>query len=344
MHKLMLILSLLILSGCNPEKDQDFQVKRHEGQQWKLLDQNHGHAGSAWGLKDCASCHVISDIHKQQEQRLQQLVKDKSYQSCAGCHGDNNTSLKRQCLICHNNDDLPAAPYYLGNNSHRLSQSNSHQLTANNSPSESSLSDEDCLSCHKLSDMNGEFNRQVDLTRLIDHNGELQPYRNESDFCLRCHNDRAAISEHPLPAAGRPALSQMENYYRSFDRHGGIDGSGDGTYSGLRKNTDGTTGYRYQSLVECSDCHEMHGSHNQKLLLPSSRVGLSQLDISLRASDYSINTDKDDYSQLCVMCHQMNIVVEKGAKNAGNGLSGVHETASSCLACHKHGSSTQAGL
>ncbi len=192
--------------------------------------------------------------------------------------------------------------------------------------------------------MNGSFDKQIDLTRLPDHNNELQPYRNESEFCLRCHNSDHQINGFEMSADSSQTLSTMDINYEFFDKHGYVDGSGERTYSGLRKNSDPEQGYQYRTLVECSDCHEMHGSHNEKLLLPSSKVGLSKLDEQFRQANHSINITEDDFSQLCVMCHVMDIAVEESKLDTGNGLAGVHEANSECLSCHKHGSSTQVGL
>jgi len=51
-----------------------------------------------------------------------------------------------------------------------------------------------------------------------------------------------------------------------------------------------------------------------------------------------------DYSQLCVTCHQMQDIVEQGAQNTGNGLSGVHQVGGDCRVCHVHGMAVQTGL
>lgn len=336
--RLAIMLSTLFLLACQVDSGSDVQIKQYEGQGWFLLDENHGDAGSAWGVSDCAACHLIKDIHRNEKKLLKNLVIKKGYQTCAGCHGNNNTQIKRECVICHNDQDLDSSPYTLGNKAHNF-QSNSDKSLA------SLLNDEACIDCHKLSDMNGLFDKQVDLTRLPDHNNELQPYRNESEFCLRCHNNEHQVLGFEIPSSlNSETLSRMKDNYEFFDRHGYVEGSGERTYSGLRKNASSISGYKYQTLVECSDCHEMHGTHNEKLIIPSSQVGLSKLDIEFRQKNHSISVLEDDYSQLCVMCHVMEIPLEKSDQDTGNGLSGVHETSSECLSCHKHGSAAQVGL
>jgi hypothetical protein len=135
-------------------------------------------------------------------------------------------------------------------------------------------------------------------------------------------------------------LIALEDDYRYIDYHGWRDGSGEGTYHGLR------SGYRYPQLVDCSDCHALHGTSNQKLIIDSSLKGASQLNGErFLLNDYRVEiNEQGDYSQLCVLCHEMASQVDEGNLDTGNGLSGVHLVGQDCRPCHTHGESSQVGL
>ncbi len=296
--KANIILCLVILSGCGgDDSNQSVATKL-------ILDATHG---AAYGLTDCSACHAITIIHKNAPV-IRDMVANKGFATCMGCHGDNGTGKNRQCAICHNTTDLPHAPWQTGQFSHDF---------------ETTMTDKDCVTCHYSSDMNGEFIAQIDLSA-----------NNISEFCLGCHNrgNPQLVTEqaydHPLIA--------MEDNYRFIDKHGWVDGVGNRTYSGLRRN------YEYQSLVDCTDCHAMHGTDNPGLLIDEVRKGASKLEPTTQ--NYSVSVENGNYAQLCVLCHQMTTILEDGDKNVGNGLSGVHAISGDCRSCHSHGEAVQAGL
>jgi hypothetical protein len=135
-------------------------------------------------------------------------------------------------------------------------------------------------------------------------------------------------------------LVAMEDDYRYIDYHGWRDGSGEGTYHGLR------SGYRYPQLLACSDCHALHGTMNEKLIIDNSVKGASLLDgEQFLENEYTIAINQQgDYSQLCVICHEMTLLADEGDLNTGNGLSGVHSVGQDCRPCHTHGEASQVGL
>jgi cytochrome c553 len=295
-----------------------------------LLNESHGDNGLAWGLEVCSACHALTVIHQGASQIVRKMVREKGFDSCSGCHGSNGTSAPRQCLICHNDTDLPGAPYLDGSHSHNFFH-----------PQDAGLKDSDCLVCHLASDMNGSFDLNLDLTILPDTSGLSSAYLTQADFCLRCHN-----RDHQQPGYEMQGddytdpLIALEDDYRYIDYHGRRDGSGEGTYHGLR------SGYRYPQLLECSDCHALHGTSNQKLIIDNSVKGASMLD----GEQFLLNTfpiavtEQGDYSQLCVVCHQMTATVDEGDLDTGNGLSGVHLVGQDCRPCHTHGEASQVGL
>lgn len=293
-----------------------------------LLTPKHGGDGSAWGVAQCSSCHVINKIH-QQAPNIRDIVKNKGYGVCAGCHGNNGVEANlRECVICHNAKDLPQSPVLTENKNHNFD-------TTTDAP----LKDKDCIACHVAADMDGNFEPAVDLSKFPDQTGAFTPYAKQTDFCLRCHNQNHQQTEfrikNPDPTN---ALSAAEYDFLNTDVHGLRKGLGDTAYAGLRE------GYRYQTAVECTDCHAMHSTHNDKLIIGDSSAGVFQLDSAFRNAKHKVNVSSDDDSQLCVLCHVMRKPIGQAQKDTGNGLAGVHLTGagSNCRACHAHGKNEKA--
>ena len=327
MSRWLVILLSLSLIACGSDDQSSLDTSRPGG---LLLDETHGDNGLAWGLEKCDGCHAMTVIHQDTTEIIREMVRDKGYETCSGCHGDNGTDQPRRCLVCHNPDDLPTAPYLDGRHSHTFPPSDG-----------SAMSDEDCLVCHDYSDMDGSFDLNLDLTSFRDATGQSSAYLVEADFCLRCHNrDHQQIGFEISGESYSDPLIALEDDYRHIDYHGWRDGSGEGTFNGLRP------AYAYPQVVACSDCHAMHGTSNQKLIIDTTRKGARRLNESQFISrDYSIEVnDQGDYSQLCVICHAMQFEIDEGRVNTGNGLSGVHLVGDDCRPCHTHGEASQAGL
>jgi cytochrome c553 len=323
----LLLLLGLLLSACGSEDSSLISTSRPAG---LLLNESHGDNGLAWGIEACDTCHAITVIHQDTSQSIREIVRDKGFSSCTGCHGSNGTSAPRQCLICHNEIDLPGTPYLDGNHSHNFFQQQN-----------AGLKDSDCLVCHHASNMDGSFDLNLDLTIFSDASGLPSDYIAQADFCLRCHNRDHQQSGYEMQGDGyADPLIAMEDDYRYIDYHGWRDGSGEGTYHGLR------SAYRYPQLVACSDCHALHGTSNEKLIIDNSAKGTSMLDgeLFLRSTFPIEVNEQGDYSQLCVVCHEMTLRVDEGDLDTGNGLSGVHLVGQDCRPCHTHGEASQVGL
>ncbi len=294
-----------------------------------LLTERHGGDGSAWGNENCSACHFSRSIHRDAP-AIRGIVRDVGFDSCTGCHGQNGTDAIRRCTICHNADRLPRSPIQEGIETHDFSVDEQHVLA-----------DEQCLICHQSSDMDGTFEADIDLTRYQNQFNRFSvPYRNGVEFCLSCHNREDQIPGFEMqPRFLRDPLVTINDSYRHIDFHGFVRGSGDRIYAGLRAGS-----YQYGDLVECTDCHAMHGTHNKKLIVDRTDAGMVGLDPAIRNQPVFINVERGDYSQLCVTCHSMNVIVEFGADDTGNGLSGVHEVGIDCRICHVHGLAVQTGL
>jgi len=326
---LLFLITVLMLSSCG---GSDMPTQSSQGK--LILDQNHGDGGNAWEKENCDSCHAIKVIHKNATADIRDLTRKKGYDSCVACHGTNGTQAVRQCMTCHNDQDLPRSPLTDGGKVHHFKG----EKTAK-------LNDQECVTCHEASDMNGVFDLNTDLTHFENKAGVKPDYQTEAEFCQSCHNRAHQQADFPIIGkAYDDPLIAIEDDYRFFDYHGFRDGSDQGTYNGLRE------GYRYPQVVNCTDCHAMHGTHNNQLIIDSSKKGVKSLLDSFRNKSYAVDTDgangtvAGDYGQLCVLCHKMEVINDSGAKNAGNGLSGVHEVDSDCRDCHTHGEATQIGL
>lgn len=295
-----------------------------------LMNNNHGGDGSAWGNSQCASCHLLAYIHANTNPQLKNLVKEKGYASCAGCHGDNGTHAQRECLLCHNENNLASVAQQVGDKTHNFSAHGS---------STSNLTDSQCITCHYDANMDGDFTANVDLTHFNNQYGIQSDYKHKNDFCLACHNkDHQQVGFTIDTSNYRDPLVAMEDNYHFIDMHGSKKGSGERTYSGLR------AGYHYASVVACTDCHAMHGTHNEQLIIDNTHEGLSRLSTQVKDQGLSINTDNGEYAQLCVTCHTMDRLIEDSELDTGNGLNGVHQANGSCVECHRHGMAVQTGL
>ena len=331
MHKQYRLYFLIILFACLTLGGQttfarDVSLKNNH----ILLTPTHGGDGSAWGQSDCAVCHVRRNIHTAGAGRpIRDIVLAAGYESCTGCHGQNGTSSPQRCSICHNRNLLPQSPL--------MENAKNHNFSVNK---DSALSDRNCLACHDASDMDGQFEPSVDLTHYPSQGGLDLPYRNQTEFCLRCHNQDKQQPGFEMKARfPRDPLVMMELNYRYIDKHGYPKGSGERTYAGLRESD-----YQYGTLVECTDCHAMHGTHNEKLIIDRSDTGASLLNPELRGLPVFIDVERGNYAQHCVVCHESESSVEATGEDTGNGLNGVHRVSGPCLACHVHGMAVQTGL
>lgn len=294
-----------------------------------LLTPSHGD-GTAWGKKKCNSCHFLQSMHKTVP-NIKAIVDKKKFGTCTGCHGTNGTKAARECLICHNIKDLPVNPIRTGKHRHDFNLKKDLPTTS-----------AQCVICHNASDMDGQFEVRQDLSVLNDKEVGTQPYADVNQFCLRCHNRDHQQKKQPIKNAGKrdQSIAAEDDFYH-IDKHGVVDGLADGIYNGLRSGK-----YVYKSIVDCVDCHTMHGTTNNSLIIDDSRKGAFLLDQDIRNTPYKVEIfDNSDYSQLCVLCHDMKTVLHGGDTDTGNGLSGVHfNFGNECVTCHRHGERIQKGL
>lgn len=318
-------LLVLFLAGCETVKDEVDVSQEGSG---LLLTSSHGGDGSAWGLPECGACHAMAAIHQNVATGTRGLVEEKGYGTCTGCHGTNGTEEERACLVCHNATDLAETPYQDGLHRHGFGKGTAVDPA-----------DADCLVCHDASDMDGSFEPAVDLARLPDEASVRSAASSIPDFCVRCHNRDHQQSGYEISVTNYDdPLAAVEDSYRYIDQHGWVDGSGERTYAGLRE------GYQYRTLVACTDCHAMHGTANEALIVDGSHKGASRLDPAFRAQAFGVAITDGRYGQLCVLCHAMEYTLDSGAVDTGNGLAGVHEVETDCRPCHSHGEAVQAGL
>ena len=322
-----LLMATTLLYACGGSESENREVSLESGN--LILAASHGDEGSAWTLPDCAACHAMEVIHAEAE-GVRTIVRDKGYTTCTGCHGRNGSSESepRRCGVCHNSHDLPQAPQLQGQHAHTFTVGDA-----------AAADDAQCLHCHVASDMDGSFELNRDLTGYPDATQIVSRYGSVSDFCLRCHNrDHQQVGFEITSSRFDNPLIAIEDAFHFVDQHGLIDGNGSRIYAGLRE------GYQYQTAVSCTDCHAMHGTDNAKLIIDNSLKGVARLDASIREAPHNVTVSGGDYSQLCVLCHQMSVLLDDGHLDTGNGLAGVHEVGSDCRVCHTHGEAVQAGL
>lgn len=322
-----LMLVLLLLTGLCANAVCAKTVSQASGN--LLLDPSHGN-GEAWGKSRCSACHALLRLHETVP-TIKAIVDNKKFASCTGCHGTNGTHAERQCIVCHNSKDLPQSPVRGGRHRHDFNSTKDIKTTS-----------QQCVVCHQASDMDGHFELDQDLTHFDDRVAGKQAYANSSEFCLRCHNLDHQQKQWPIRHSNsqRDQLKRAEDHYRYIDAHGIRDGNADGIYNGLR-----TGRYAYQSVVDCADCHTMHGTSNHSLIIENSRQGVLLLDDAFRKQNWSVDVVGDDVSDLCVLCHNMRTVIDGGDSPTHNGLSGVHfNEGRDCLMCHSHGEGVQKGL
>ncbi len=316
----MAVFCLALLASLPALAVRTIDISAAEGR--LILSERH----EGWGKSRCQACHVLRMIHKDAP-HIRGIVRDKGFDTCTGCHGRNGTGAERRCLICHNGRDLPRSPMQTGAHTHDFDRRHDRPLT-----------DRDCLICHRSADMDGRWELNVDLTRLPDAQGFTDGYRHEAEFCLTCHNRSHPLPGFPIEGDYRDPIVAIEDDWRYIDKHGYPKGSGQRTYAGLRPP------YHYGMTLDCTECHAMHGTENPKLILDDSRKGAFLLPFRDQGVPVKVFTDLGDYSQLCVLCHQMETPVEDALIDTGNGLHGVHEVGTDCTLCHTHGRAAQVGL
>lgn len=315
--RLFIILLTLIIKPAVAVENLDVSLERGQ----LLLTQRH----AGWGQHRCAGCHVLSRIHDDAP-HIRKIVQSKGFATCTGCHGDNGTGSERPCQICHNEQDLPFSPQLAGAHPHDFDITLDRPLT-----------DQDCLVCHHAADMDGEWEIDTDLTGFPNADGITEPYRHESEFCLRCHNRDHQVPGFPVQQRNfQDPLVAIAETWHHMDEHGFVSGSGQRTYTGLRPP------YQYGSVLACTDCHAMHGTNNPKHIIDNSQKGAFALEI--RDEAIGVEVFGGDYSQLCVLCHEMTTPIEDALIDTGNGLAGVHRVGTDCRLCHTHGKPGMTGL
>ncbi|MCK5889257.1 MAG: hypothetical protein KAG19_04885 [Methylococcales bacterium] len=317
-----LLLSVLLIMPMLSGAAEGIDVSLKKGT--ILLTPIHGGDGSGWGKDNCSACHFKNRIHKNTSETVRNMVKDVGFTTCAGCHGQNGTKTPRLCNVCHNPSLVPSTPSLVGT---------PHYFEGNGV---GALGDKDCVVCHKSSDMNGQFNPETDLTTYSNTGTQSR-----TRFCLGCHNTTHQQAGHEMKARfPKDPLVNIEQQYNTIEKHGFLAGTKKGIFTGLRKGS----GYQYPDVVECTDCHAMHGTHNPKLIIDQSNAGLKRLTPSLRNLPVPIKVGNGDYSQLCVTCHDMDKKVDHASRDTGNGLSGVHVVGVNCSSCHTHSMIPQEGI
>lgn len=347
---LMLLLANLLLSACggSSSASDSYQPSGAIEAPRLLFSTAHG-GGQGWGQAKCFTCHPMSKVENAHVRvpvirdslvRLSAKIGGEADRACLACHDTNGLDpvASRECLICHGDNDIVAG-------ARMFSGAHQHTITKIGG---SAQRDADCIICHERSNMDGVFERDVDLTRF---SGSSNAWIN--DFCLACHDvsGAAGILPPPLrfPEPPEEPLS-FSDLSRTFLGAGTTDAERQATadFHGFGRGTDPATkpilfgGNTYRpgydqhdhSPLACTDCHLVHASSNPYLITDSG-ARASMLDQDEPARNAGVAVTERNFEQLCAVCHTNPEGVE-----VGNGLQAhLHFTGytGDCVSCHFHG-------
>ncbi len=288
MRKLLLVAgALLLTAGCGgggggiakPDVHyRDFGINVAKRSAPYLTPENHK---DGWGQSDCLGCHqnfkhtmATPDMPADKYQSLIDSAVEKvgvnnSILVCSACHGTNGATktgtgepVERKCLVCH--DNFERLHFYKGTSLRK----HFHDFNGNGK-----IDDFDCVVCHWQPDMDGIVEPETDFGKL---GGTFK--RNSQELCLTCHsNGWRTVSEEPLADTNGDGqadtkVTPPENPPDIATPWSG-NWHGEGTYSAGDKLFKNITlsgellFHTKHAALECVDCHNPHGSNNDKLIV-----------------------------------------------------------------------------
>jgi len=322
-----IVIFSFLLIACGGSGDGDSPTLSGSFDPPQLTDPTKHGGGLGWENEDCFNCHPItelSDIHSYNPDLADSFseISENDPGVCLYCHGNNGlddvTAEDYQCELCHKNEEIvSSAVMFYGSHEHDIN-------------SDGLLSNDDCIICHEISDMNGAIDLSVDFRQ------STTEYTNVTDFCLTCHDFNGAFGVIPPTLQFDNDTNNILNTYLGMgstdseqkltaDVHGVADGvpMSFGIFRG---------DYDYNMQIPCLSCHEVHTSENNYLIAEDgSNAELADED----AKSAEVMVLDNDFSELCVLCH-----TNEDGSVTGNGLREVvHDSpySSNCTECHYHG-------
>lgn len=243
-----------------------------------LTPENHK---DGWGQSNCLICHqnfkhtmATPDMPADKYQSLINSAVEKvginnSILVCSACHGTNGVTktgagqpVERKCLVCH--DNFERLHFYRGTSQRK----HFHDFNGNGR-----IDDFDCVVCHWQPDMDGIVEPYTDFGRI---GGTVK--RNSQDLCLTCHSkgwgslsgekladtNGDGVADAKISPTQTPpdiATPWIDNWHGLNEFTAGdkpfknIDISGELLF------------YTKHEALECVDCHNPHGSNNDKLIV-----------------------------------------------------------------------------
>ena len=286
-RRLLLLSGLLLLTAscggggglADPDVHyRDFGVNVAVRSSPYLTPENHK---DGWGQSDCLACHqnfkhtmATPDMPADKYQSLIDSAVEKvgvnnSILVCSACHGTNGATktgtgepVERKCLVCH--DNFERLHFYRGTSLRK----HFHDFNGNGK-----IDDFDCVVCHWQPDMDGIVEPDTDFGEI---GGTVK--RNSQELCLTCHsNGWGAVSAEPLadtngdgkaetrvsPPENPPDIATLwnNNWHGNNEFTAGDKPFKDITLSGE------LLFHTQHAALECVDCHNPHGSNNNKLIV-----------------------------------------------------------------------------
>ncbi len=287
MRRLLLVAgALLLTAGCGggggiakPDVHyRDFGINVAKRSAPYLTPENHE---DGWGQSDCLACHqnfkhtmATPDmpIDKYQaliDKAVETVGRNNSILVCSACHGTNGATktgtgqpVERKCLVCH--DNFEKLHFYRGTSGRK----HFHDFNGNGK-----IDDFDCVVCHWQPDMDGIVEPETDFGEI---GGTIK--RNSQELCLTCHsNGWGSVVKEPVADTNGDGKADTE--ITPPENPPDVATLWGGNWHGNGSFTSGDRPFKLVDLsgellfhtnhaaLECVDCHNPHGSNNDKLIV-----------------------------------------------------------------------------
>jgi predicted CXXCH cytochrome family protein len=256
--------------------------------------------------------------------------------ACHESHSSRNEDLNRysgymMCVQCHNSAQAdPNAPDMWTRLTQNSAANAKHPLLPQDQVNGARMT---CQNCHNT-------HASTAANPLVDpHNPSpsglwTTPLSDQKDFCFTCHNGQALpTSQETTPWANAVLASGAATTVADIKDAYAINVHGQGQRSGAATTTAflrPDMGYRYGDVLECSSCHDPHGTANNYALLQNVKSADGGKTIS-GVVVAPVPGGGYDLRFFCGTCH----VWDSSTHDSMAGTSTV-SFPTDCTTCHKH--------